>query len=217
MCVDARSKWAEVRVLRDTPTSKSTLMLLENVFSIHGYPSVMVSDNATIFKSDEFLNYCKERAIFQKFSAPNHPVTNGLVERSIHTLKRRLKAAADDLTPLSIKLQNILFRYRATPLTSGQSPVELYLKRRIRIRLDALHPNIKARLVSNSKDARRVRSIQVGERVHQDNQDVWQFGIVTRKLGKCHYVVVLDSGRSLKRHINQLLPFLVSKVSVLLV
>ncbi|XP_014285448.1 uncharacterized protein [Halyomorpha halys] len=162
--------------------------------------AIMVSDNATIFKSDEFLSYCKERAIFQKFSAPNDPETNGLAERSIQTLKRRLKAAADDLTPLSIKLQNILFRYRATPLTSGQSPAELYLKRRIRIRLDALHPNTKPVWFRPPR--------MLGGFV------LFKWGRESRKLGKCHYIVVLDSGRSLKRHIHQLLSSLVSKKSV---
>uniref|UniRef100_A0A146LPF7 RNA-directed DNA polymerase n=1 Tax=Lygus hesperus TaxID=30085 RepID=A0A146LPF7_LYGHE len=217
MCIDAKSKWAEVRILRDAPSSTSTITLLENIFSVHGYPSVLVSDNAAIFKSEEFQRHCKERGIFQKFIAPGHPATNGLAERSIQTLKRRLKAAADDPTPLSTKLQNILFRYRATPLASGQSPAELYLKRKIRIRLDALLPNRKA-LVPTSRSNSHVRSFQVGQRVqariHQNNQDIWQFGIVTEKLGQYHYIILLDTGRSLKRHINQLISTLVPKKHV---
>lgn len=214
MCVDAKSKWAEVRMLRNAPSSTSTIVLLQNIFSTHGYPLVLVSDNAAIFKSEEFQNYCKDRGIFQKCIAPNHPATNGLAERSIQTLKRKLKAAAEEPTPLPIKLQNILFRYRATPLASGLSPAELYLKRRIRIRLDALHPNTKARVRSTS-NPRRVRSIPEGARVQvrvqHGNQKAWQFGTVIKKLGHCHYVIKLDSGRNVKRHINQLLSSLVPR------
>uniref|UniRef100_A0A0K8T6F4 RNA-directed DNA polymerase n=1 Tax=Lygus hesperus TaxID=30085 RepID=A0A0K8T6F4_LYGHE len=217
MCVDAKSKWVEVRMLRDAPSSATTISLLENIFSVHGYPSVLVSDNAAIFKSEEFQSHCKERGIFQKFSASNHPATNGLAERCIQTLKRRLKAAAGDTTPLPTKVQNILFRYRATPLVSGQSPAELYLKRRIRTRLDALLPNANAR-VPSSPSSSRVRSLRVGERVqakvHQGNRDVWQFGTVSKKLGQFHYVIELDSGRSLKRHINQLIATLVPRKRV---
>ncbi|XP_054276450.1 uncharacterized protein K02A2.6-like [Macrosteles quadrilineatus] len=218
MCVDAKSKWAEVRILRNAPSSATTMALLENIFSVHGYPSFLVSDNATIFKSEEFINYCKERGIFQKITAPNHPATNDLAERNIQTLKRRLIAAANDPTPITTKLQNIMFRYRATPLASGKTPAELYLNRKIRIRLDTLLPNPKAKLPSKSIAPLRVRSLKVGERVqarvHLGNKDIWQFGTVKRKLGQYHYLVELDSGRSLKRHINQLILTLVSKKKV---
>ncbi|KAF6217027.1 hypothetical protein GE061_001380 [Apolygus lucorum] len=188
-------------------SSASTISLLEGIFSVHCYPAVLVSDNACIF-CEEFQCFIKDRGIFQKFSAPNHPATNGLAERAIQTPKRRLKAATGDPTPLPTKLQSIWFRYRATPLASGQSPAELYLKRRIRTRLDALLPNSKARIPSSSGPL-KVRSLQVGERVqarvHLGNCDVWRFGTLMRRLGRCHYMVELDSGRSLKRHINQLI------------
>lgn len=217
MVVDAKSKWAEVRTLRDAPSSSSTTSLLDDIFSVHGYPCVMVSDNATIFKSGEFQQYCKTNGIFQKFSAPNHPATNGLAERNIQTLKRRLKATADEPGSLSDKLRSILFRYRATPLASGHSPAELYLKRRLRIRMDALLPNKKAFIPLNPSTS-RVRSLQVGERVQarifQDNHDIWKFGTVTKKLGQFHYIVELDDGRSVKRHINQLISSLVPKKHV---
>ncbi|XP_046391594.1 uncharacterized protein K02A2.6-like [Ischnura elegans] len=217
MCVDARSKWAEVRMIHDAPSSAKTIATLEGIFSVHGYPSVMVSDNASIFRSEEFLKYCKERGIFQKFSAPNHPATNGLAERSIQTLKRRLKAAADDPTPLTTKLRDIMFRYRATPLASGRTPAELYLKRRIRTRLDALLPNCKA-FVPTKHTNSRIRSLQLGERVqvkiYAGIHHSWQFGIVLKKLGNCHYIVKLDNGRIIKRHINQLIATLVPKKQV---
>lgn len=217
MCVDARSKWAEVRMSRSPPSSASTISLLKDIFAVHGYPSVLVSDNAAIFTSEEFQRHCKSRGIFQKFSAPNHPATNGLAERSIQTLKRRLGAAEDDRRPLAEKVQTILFRYRATPLASGQSPAELYLKRKLRIRLDALLPNPGA-LRRSTPCAARIRSLQEGERVqariHQGNRDVWQFGTITKKLGLYHYIIELDSGRSLKRHINQLISTLVPRKQV---
>ncbi|XP_046397440.1 uncharacterized protein K02A2.6-like [Ischnura elegans] len=217
MCVDARSKWAEVRMIRDAPSSATTIATLEGIFSVHGYPSVMASDNASIFRSEEFLKYCKERGIFQKFSAPNHPATNGLAERSIQTLKRRLIAAADDPTPLTTKLRDIMFRYRATPLASGRTPAELYLKRRIRTRLDALLPNCKV-FVPTKHTNSRIRSLQLGERVqvkiYAGIHHSWQFGTVLKKLGNCHYIVKLDNGRIIKRHINQLIATLVPKKQV---
>lgn len=78
-------------------------------------------------------------------------------------------------------------------------------------------PNKKAFIPLNPSTS-RVRSLQVGERVQarifQDNHDIWKFGTVTKKLGQFHYIVELDDGRSVKRHINQLISSLVPKKHV---
>ena len=100
----------------------------------------MVSDNATIFTSDEFQKFCSGSGIFQKFIAPGHPPTNGLAERNVQTLKKRLLAMTNEQLSMREKIREILFRYRATPLKSGKSPAELYLNRQIRIQLDAFKP-----------------------------------------------------------------------------
>ena len=213
LCIDARSKWAEVKVLKDAPSSSNTELLLEQIFAVHGYPRVLVSDNATIFQSDSFHTYCSTRGIFQKFTAPGHPATNGLAERSVQTLKNRLKTASTDKIPMLEKVQRILMRYRATPLACGQSPAELYLHRKLRIRLDAIFPHQPQVSVINTPPT---RSFNEGERVQVrmfvNNKYEWQFGEIKRKLGTRHYIVSLDSSeRQLKRHINQLRSTLVPK------
>lgn len=68
--VDAKSKWAEVKLQTSAPTSQNTIALLEENFASHGCPVSMVSDNVTIFHSDEFKTYCRKNRIFQKFTAP---------------------------------------------------------------------------------------------------------------------------------------------------
>ncbi|KAL1446405.1 hypothetical protein WDU94_012412 [Cyamophila willieti] len=205
VCVDAKSKWVEVNILKTAPTSTNTIHLLENIFTTHGYPTVIVSDNHSIFQSEEFRTYCTTQGIFQKFIAPGHPATNGLAERNIQTLKNRLKALASDPTPLQEKVQSILLRYRATPLACGKSPAELYLHRKIKIRLDAIFPYHPQ---ASKEQSNPTRFLHVGERVQArffiNNSPVWQFGKIEKKLGSRHYLVRLDSGRLIKRHINQL-------------
>nr|CAH7754491.1 unnamed protein product [Callosobruchus chinensis] len=148
----------------------------------------------------------------QKLIAPGHPVTNGLAERNIQTLKRRLKTASNNPRPLAYKLQDIMLNYRATPLACGKSPAELYLQRRLRIRLDAIKPNITSNYLPPCET---VRQFQVGERVqariHFNNQDTWQFGHILKKLGYRHYIVKLDSGRTIKRHLDKICATSVSK------
>ncbi|XP_017303011.1 uncharacterized protein K02A2.6-like [Diaphorina citri] len=171
----------------------------------------MVSDNASIFQSEEFHAYCSNHDIFQKFIAPGHPATNGLAERNVQTLKHRLKAVSNERMSMQMKVQNILLRYRATPLSCGKSPAELYLNRKLRIRMDAIFPYQPRHSKLESKP---VRSLQVGERVQVRILSQWQFGEVKKKLGNRHYLVTLDSGRTIKRHINQLHSTMVKKKSV---
>lgn len=218
--VDARSKWPEVRILKKAPTSESTIDLLEDIFSTHGFPEVLVSDNATIFTSEEFKQYCATNGIFQKFSAPNHPATNGLAERYVQILKRKLQAMVNDPLPLRRKVNNILFRFRATPLSSGKSPAELYLNRKIRTKLDAIRPPNK-RTANNNSNMRLTsgRDLAVGDRVlsrayNSAGKTYWKNGTIREKLGRLHYQVEQDDGYILKRHIDQLRKSLVEKSRV---
>lgn len=202
--VDAKSKWPEVRITRSAPTTEITIDLLHDIFSQHGYPVVLVSDNASIFTSSKFQQFCKQSGIIQKFSAPGHPATNGLAERYVQTIKSALKRNMDDQSSTSLKegVRNILFRYRATPLQCGKSPAELYLNRKIRTKLDVLRPQMIVRVY---KDYSQVpRSFSRGERVLVRMGEQWKFGKIISRLGSLHYEVQLDSGYVLKKHINQL-------------
>ena len=138
--VDAKSKWPEIRVINQAPTSESTIKLLENIFSFHGLPRVMVSDNASIFKSEIFMEYCSANSIIQKFIAPGHPSTNGLAERHVQILKTKLLSMNSTQLPIASKVQEIVYRYRATPQHNNKTPSEMYLGRNIRTRLDSLLP-----------------------------------------------------------------------------
>ena len=66
------------------------------------------------------------------------PSSNGLAERMVQTFKRALSTSNEHV---SVFLDKFLFKYRITPHSStGVSPAELMFKRRLRCRLDLLHP-----------------------------------------------------------------------------
>jgi hypothetical protein len=213
--VDAKSRWAEIKICRNPPTSATTIGILSDIFATHGYPHVMVSDNATTFVSDQFKSYCKRNGIFQKFIAPGHPATNGLAERNVQTLKTRLKTMTNEPLPMHAKVREILFRYRATPLSNNKTPAEMYLQRNIRIQLDAIRP---MKHIQNTDHAVNSRQLSVGERVQTrcyiKNQAVWKLGTIIQKFGKLHYQIKLDDGYICKRHINQLRKTEIPKKSV---
>jgi hypothetical protein len=187
--------------------------MLSDVFAIHGYPYGMVSDNPTIFVSDHLKSYCGQNGILQTLIAPGHPATNGLAERNVQTMKARLKAMANEPLPMHSKVREILFRYRATPLSNIKTPSEIYLQHNIRIQLDAVRP---IKHVQNTDHAVKSRQLSVGDRVQTrsyiKNQTVWKLGIIILKFGKLQ--VKLDDGFMFKRHNNQLRKTGIPKKSV---
>lgn len=106
--------------------------MLRDIFATHGPPQVRVSDNATIFQSSVFKQFCSDNGVIQKFIASGHPTTNGVAHRYVQILKTKLKAMEEEDLPLNIKVQQIRFRYRATPLANNQSLSKMYLSRQIR-------------------------------------------------------------------------------------
>ena len=51
--VDAFSRWIEVHIV-DTTSATSSINVLHKIFSTHGLPKQLVSDNGTAFTSNEF-------------------------------------------------------------------------------------------------------------------------------------------------------------------
>ena len=109
-------------------------------------------------------------------------------------LKDKLKAMSSENIPMNIKVQKIVFRYRATPLANGKSPDELYLNRHFRIKLNSILPYYEKK--SNQKIKPYTRKIQVRECVRTkfflNNKPVWKLGVVMRKLRHLHYIVKVD-------------------------
>ena len=80
--VDVHSKWIEIMVVPST-SAQHTIRHLRSVFATHGLPEILVSDNGTGFTSVEFQEFMKRNGIRHITSAPYHPATNGLAERTL--------------------------------------------------------------------------------------------------------------------------------------
>ena len=205
--VDAKSKWLEIYKTQTDPTSKITIRFLKNIFSRFGTPTFLVNDNASIFVSKETLQFCKDNGIEVRNSAPNHPATNGQAERYVQIFKRKLKCMVDDGGDLDDKLNRLLFSYRTTPLANGKTPAELMLGWKPRTKLDLLRPRNKATYTPDNDVI--MRQYKEGQRVQSRNYTgnmLWKYGTIKKCLGKLHYVIELDNGYTIKRHIDQLRP-----------
>ena len=202
--VDAFSKWLEV-VPTSRMTATSTINVLRELFARFGLPKLVVSDNGTQFASEEFAEYLGKNGIRHAFSAPFHANSNGQAERYVRTIKEALKA--DRRGTFAERLARSLLAYRRAPnSTTGQSPAELMFKRTLRTRLDlirespgdsiryAQYPPIKC---SSFKPNDSVQYRSFGD-TH------WRRGTVESRNGMMYDIDDSDSGRSQRRHQDQL-------------
>lgn len=208
--VDAFSKWMEVEIMRSTTTT-CTIERLRRYFSTYGIPLYLVSDNGPQFTSEEFSRFLVDNGIFHKRSAPYHPATNGQAERSIQTIKQKIKAIRyRSVSELEKCLRQILMQYRITKHASTEkTPAELVFGRQMRSLFDLMVPN-ENECESVSEPMKEVRSLVTNQRVSARNYtaggEKWKFGKIERKLGRLHYLIRMDDGNVWKRHIDQIRP-----------
>lgn len=144
VAVDAYSKWPEVFAMKSTTVDK-VIEVFRQLFSIHGLPEQVVSDNGPQFTSEEFVTFLHRNGVKHIRSSPYHPATNGLAECFIKTMKQSLKISVKKGLTLSHRLIDFLLKYRSSPhTTTGVTPSLLLHKREMRTRFDLLKPNSKA-------------------------------------------------------------------------
>ena len=201
--VDAHSKWPEVIPMMTT-TAEKTITELTRVFSTHGLPEWLVSDNGAQFTSDVFQQFLKENGIKQVRSAPHHPSTNGEAERFVQTFKNSMKAAKNDSGSFETRLARFLLVYRSTPnTTTGESLAELLFHRQIRIRLSLITPNVSTTIANKQADQKSDHDRRGKERQFELNQSVlvedhtsnskWTPDIILSRLGLMNYEVLVNN------------------------
>ncbi|KAJ8351850.1 hypothetical protein SKAU_G00233260 [Synaphobranchus kaupii] len=210
--VDAHSKWIDVYPT-SSATSETTIEKLRQCFSTHGLPQMIVSDNGTCFTSAEFELFMQKNGIQHVTSAPFHPASNGLAERAVQTFKEGLKKAKGGT--METKLARFLFNYRITPqTTTGLSPAEMLMSRRLRSTLDLLLPDVKSRVRRNQLRQKeqhdghsKWRGFSPGEEVYVRNYSYgpkWILGRVEKCTGPVSYRVRTGDGQSKRRHVDQI-------------
>ena len=211
--VDAYSKWPEV-VPMHTTTSQNTVKSLMTLFSTHGLPERIVTDNGPQFCSEEFENFLKVNGIRHTLSAPYHPATNGEAERFVQTFKNAMKSYNATSANVGNYVSKFLLSYRTTPhTTTGVCPSLLLMGRRIRSKLDLMLPDSKStnedEMYRKLGELKKIRSFEVSDKVmvrtYGKNHQKWIPGIISKKLGTLNYEVQVN-GNVLRKHIDQLQP-----------
>ena len=163
--------------------------------------------------SSEFEAFLKRNGIKHVTTAPYHPALNGLAERAVRIVKAGLKRNQEGT--FQSRLSNTLASHRLTPhATTGKTPCELLLGRRIRTRLDFLRPNTADKVEEQQAHQKKghdkqskLRKFSEGSTVWVRNMpsgEKWIPGVVLQAHENVSYSVNLEGGRVRKCHIDQL-------------
>lgn len=149
--IDYYSKWIELREL-NCKSASGVIMALKSIFSVHGIPKTLISDNMP-FSSYEFKLFTRAWNFSHITSSPNYPRSNGESEKAVHIVKQMLKKKTEEGKDIYISL----LEYRSTPIPHiGLSPSEMLMSRLLRTKLPAsdfklqpkVHNNIVVKLKS---------------------------------------------------------------------
>ena len=134
VAIDYYTKFTEAMAMKDQE-AEIVARALEEIFSRHGLPGVLLTDQGTNFQSNLVKSMCRMFNIDQRRTTAYHPQTNGLCERFNQTLKALLRARVNkDQDNWDEELPHVLLSYRICKQeTTGFSPFELLYGRQPRL------------------------------------------------------------------------------------
>ena len=137
--MDLYSKYPEAIPLKRVD-NESVLEAMLDVFSRHGIPETLLTDQGSVFMSKLTKSVCNTLGIEQIRTSPYHPQSDGALERWHACLKGMLKKSESDLKYWDRHLKYLLFAYRDTPhCITGFSPFSLLFGREVKGPLTLVH------------------------------------------------------------------------------
>ena len=204
--VDAHSKWIDVQIVNST-SADTTIAKLHTIFATHGLPEQLVSDSGSGFMSAQFKEFMDRNGIKHILTSPYHPSSNRLAKRAVQMFKSTVSKLEGSI---NVRLARFLLTYRVTPqTTTGLSPAELLMGRRIRTKLDLLHPDT-SKTVSDrqqrSINHKKPRKFKLGDKLYAKNfhGKKWIPVTVSKLTDPLSYQVQTDAGIVLRRHVDHL-------------
>ena len=123
--IDAYSRFPEVVIVRST-SSSCIIPQLDRIFSTHGIPHVVRSDNGPPFTSEEIREYMRENGIDHRRITPLWPQANSEAERFMKPLTKAIRSAHVEGKTWRKHLYKFLLNYRTTPHSTTEfAPAEL--------------------------------------------------------------------------------------------
>ena len=200
--------------------ANKVISLLKEMFSEHGIPEVLHSDNGPQYASVQFANFCTSWGISHETSSPHYLQSNGFAKACVKSAKHALQQAKYSGADPHLALLAL----RATPINSKlPSPAELLYQRRLRTtilakicnsnpsamqvreQIDTHSESAKAQADKHSKS---LAPMYAGQPVATYNtlQKIWVPATVIRILPWSSYVVCTSNGSTyhhMWRHLRE--------------
>lgn len=226
LAVDYFTKFPELSLLNST-TSECIVNHLKSIFSRNGIPKIVMSDGGPQFSSEKFSNFSKEWDFEHKFSSPEYPQSNGMVERTIQTVKNILKKAIhDNKDPYLTMLE-----FRNTPISNEiPSPAEGLFNRKLKGILPMSNKIFKPKIYNQLKNSlkrkqekselyynhnkKNLRSLVFGEKILFKIGKQWRKGEIKEKLNERSYMILSNNKTFIRNRLHikplSLIPFYIS-------
>lgn len=208
--------------------SSSVITELKSIFSRHGIPIILISDNGPPFNSAEFKEFCKEWDVQHVFSSPHFPRSNVMVERVNGTLKKIFYKSLQAKQDLYIAL----LQYRNTCIDGLASPAQLLMSRSLRSKLPICNKLLEPKIVNSdeylsvminkqdkmscyfNKNTVDLKPLNKGDKIvfKQLPHDVWLQGEVV-DIGPTNRSYIVSNGSKSYRHNRELIKPFVPTVS----
>ena len=113
--------------------NETVLEAMMEVFSRHGLPKVLLTDQGSVFTSKLTRHMCKTFEVHKVKTSPYHPQSDGALERWHACLKGMMKRQEIELKSWDRQLKYLLFAYRDTPhCVTGFSPFTIMFGRDVK-------------------------------------------------------------------------------------
>ena len=207
--VDYTTNYFDLSKLLNTRSS-TVIAHTKSIFSKYGIPLEVFSDNGPEFISHEYKLFAQEYDLKHTSSSPEFPESNGLVERTIHAVKKTLRKT---FTAIEDPCLAVLALRTASGPNNGPSPSQLFYGRQTRTVVPSLSilPNSKIKQKLKYKQLKEQRrqlpELHPGEEVRLYKDKQWKIkGTVKRKCKEPRsYLVETDSGKILRRNHRHIL------------
>ena len=210
-------KWINAIPMKNIKAT-SVISCLRNVFSTHGIPYFLVSDNEPSFSSQEFNEFCKVNRIKHLKIAPYHPSSNGAAECSVQIFKTALKKIIDGkvVSDLDSTLSHFMVSYCTTPhSTTGVSQAELLFNRKINTYLNFVKPKLSSiineqeqKFTDFNNCSKTLRLFYLGDHVWVTDYgkilSKWVEGKKIEKMRNVIYKIQLKCNTVVVKHIEQI-------------
>ena len=203
--IDYTTKFFDLNVMPNVE-SDTVITNLKSIFAKYGIPQTVVSDNGPEYSSKEFATFATQWDFQHDPSSPRYPQSNGMVERTIQTVKRTIKKAIESKQDPYLALLAL----RTTPLTSKQtaSPATLLMGRTLRTTMPNIkftRPTIQPECNDRKQVMRELPELQPGDSVRVLYGKVIKGRVIRKSKYPQSYLVLTENGTKVRRNRRHLL------------